>query len=251
MIGGGHCHEEIAEYDSGVPLAQSTSYLMGYNRLELYVDLEADTIVDSRIEFVENRTRGKDAELEQAVTAWRAALPAESTMALGYTRQPIDDDSPAMAKLLLRSWLQAYPQAEIALASPRYVQQHIPKGRLSAETIIGIPATTNELIQLEVSGDDLRRILRQRRPMFAGLHKAEDWVLEDGTPLQDDRWYTVLVPDTLYAGGNYYDFSQADSTPIWTGIDWRQPVLDWLQQNPTSWISPLDDLLGVSVAPAD
>ena len=71
VIGGGHCHEEIAEYDSGVPLAQSTSYLMGYNRLELYVDLEADTIVDSRIEFVENRNRGKDAELEQAVTAWQ------------------------------------------------------------------------------------------------------------------------------------------------------------------------------------
>lgn len=251
VIGGGHCHEEIAEYDSSIPLVQSTSYLMGYNRLELYVDLEADTIVDSRIEFIENRTRGKDAELEQAVTAWRATLPAESTRTLGYTRQPIDDDSPAMARLLLGSWLQAYPQAEIALASPRYVQQHIPKGNLSAETIIGVLATTNELIQLEVSGEDLRRILRQRRPMVAGLHKAEDWVLEDGTPLQDDRGYSVLVPDTLYAGGNYYELSQADPTPTRTGIDWRQPVLDWLEQNPTSWLSPLDKLLGVSTEPSD
>jgi len=251
MIGGGHCHEKIVEDHSGIVLVQSTSYLMGYNRLELYVDLEAEAIVDSRVEFVRNQTRARDANLEQAIAAWRAMLPPETTTALGYTRQPIDDDSPAMAKLLLGSWLQADPLAEIALASPRYLQQHIPKGRVSAETIVGVLATSNELVRLELSGADLRRILRQRKPLVAGLSMADDWLLADGTPLQDERLYTVLVPDTLYAGGNYYNLAQADPTPIWTGIDWRQPVLDWLQNNPTSWISPLDDLLGVSVEPAD
>ena len=252
VLGGGHCHEEIAEEDSGIPLAQSTSYLMGYNRMELFVDLETDAVVDSRVEFIENRTRGRDPELEQAISMWRSALPPETVAGLGYARQPIDDDSPAMAKLLLGSWLWADPEAEIALASPRYVQQHIPKGTISAETIIGILPTTNELLRLELSGDELRKVLRRRNPMVAGLHEtAEGWTLDDGTPLQDDRRYSVLVPDTLYAGGNYYELDEADPTPTATGIDWRQPVLDWLRQNPTSWISPLDRLLGESVEPAD
>jgi 2',3'-cyclic-nucleotide 2'-phosphodiesterase (5'-nucleotidase family) len=251
VIGGGHCHEEIAEEISGLPLMQSTSYLMGYNRLELTVDLEADAVLDSQVEFVENRTRGRDVELERAIAAWRARLLPEVTAALGYARQPIDDDSPAMVELLLASWLRAIPQADVALASPRYVQQHIPAGMVSAETIIGVLPTTNELVQVELSGAALRQVIRARRPMVAGMRKIEEWVLEDGTPLQDDRTYTVLIPDTLYAGGNYYDLQQADSTPAWTGIDWRQPVIDWLRQNPTTLISPLDRLLGESIEPAD
>jgi 2',3'-cyclic-nucleotide 2'-phosphodiesterase (5'-nucleotidase family) len=252
VIGGGHCHEEIAGEISGLPLMQSTSYLMGYNRLELTVDLEANAVLDSQVEFVENRTRGRDPEIEQAIAMWRSALPPETAARLGYARQPIDDDSPAMAKLLLGSWLWADPEAEIALASPRYVQQHLPKGAVSAETIIGILPTTNELLRLELSGDELQKVLRRRNPMVAGLHEtAGGWTLDDGTPLQGDRQYSVLVPDTLYAGGNYYDLQQADPTPTWTGIDWRQPVIDWLRQNPTSWISPLDRLLGESIEPAD
>jgi 2',3'-cyclic-nucleotide 2'-phosphodiesterase (5'-nucleotidase family) len=250
VIGGGHCHKKIVEHDSDIPLVQSTSYLTGYNRLELCVDLDADAVVESRIESVENKTRGRDAARYQATAAWRTALPPYSTATLGYARQPIDDDFPAMAKLLLGSWLQADPQADIALASHRYVQQHIPGGRISAETIVGVLPTTSELVRLELSGKDIRQAIRQRRPMVAGLSRADDWLLADGTPLQHDRLYTVLVPDTLYAGGNHYDLAEPDPTPIWTGIDWRQPVLDWLQDNPTSWISPLDDLLGVSVEPA-
>ena len=41
-IGGGRCHKEIIELKSDIPLVQSTSYPMGYHRLGLRVDLDAE-----------------------------------------------------------------------------------------------------------------------------------------------------------------------------------------------------------------
>jgi len=83
--------------------------------------------------------------------------------------------------------------------------------------------------------------------LIASLHEADGWVLEGGTRLRDDGRYALPVPDTLYAGG----LDEADRTPKSTGIDWRQPVLTWLEYDPTSWISPLDKQLGASVKPSN
>jgi hypothetical protein len=48
VIGGGHCHQQVVEEQSGIPLVQSTSYLMGYNKVEVLVDTDADAVVESR-----------------------------------------------------------------------------------------------------------------------------------------------------------------------------------------------------------
>ena len=88
VIGGGHCHQQVVEEQSGIPLVQSTSYLMGYNKVEVLVDTDADAVVESRSEFVKNKTYGNDRLVQSEVRAWRQRLPAELAEVIAFHAPP-------------------------------------------------------------------------------------------------------------------------------------------------------------------
>ena len=73
--------------------------------------------------------------------------------------------------------------------------------------------------------------------------------MADGKPLDPAATYTVLLPDTLYLGGNYYRVADFNSSPTSTGIDWRAPTLDLLRSLESDRKNPLDELLAGLVAP--
>jgi 5'-nucleotidase / UDP-sugar diphosphatase len=55
--------------------------------------------------------------------------------------------------------------------------------------------------------------------------------------------YRVLVNDYMYAGGDGYAFATYDPDAYMTGIDWRQPVIEWISQLDTSPQNPLEAFL--------
>ena len=154
-----------------------------------------------------------------------------------------------MEHLLTASWLAARPSAQVALASPRYIHQHIPKGEITIETIVGVLPVDNRLVELSMTGEQLRRTIQEHRPFVGGLDPEDPLRLGDGSPLADEQIYRVLVPENLYDGGGFYKIAQYDSSPEFTDINWRDPVIDWLRRQQTDRRHPLDELLGLSVEP--
>ena len=65
----------------------------------------------------------------------------------------------------------------------------------------------------------------------------------DGQPFDPDATYTVLVSDFMYFGGDGYLFGAQDPDAYSTGIHWRQPLIDWLLQHPTTTDDPLENYL--------
>ena len=249
VIGGGHCHQKIVEEQAGIPLVQSTSYLMGYNKIQLLVDTDADTVIERQVEFVKNKTYRRNRALQSEVEGWRLQMPPALGEVIGYTRSQIDDDSPAMESLITGSWLEARGTAQLALASPRYVHQHIPKGEITVETIVGILPVDNHLVEMSMTGEQVRRTIQKYRPFVGGLDPLDPQRLADGSQLEDSASYRVLVPENLYFGGAFYKIAQYDSNPAFTDINWRDPVIDWLRRQETDRRRPLDELLGLSVEP--
>ncbi len=140
------------------------------------------------------------------INTWIEQLPAEMLEPLGYAAGEMDRQSPEMRALLLESWLEADPLADVALASARYVQQDLIAGDVSQATVVGILPTENVLVRVELTGEQLLEVLTSRRPLVAGLTETEDgYTLPSGAPLDPLATYQVLLPDTLYLGGNYYD----------------------------------------------
>jgi len=250
VIAGGHCHDQINDVLDGVRLIESGSFLQGYTRLDVWVDTAQDRVVEMRAEYKPNRGGPGDPAMAARIVGWAQRLPAGMLQPIGYVRENIDRASPAMVRLLVQAWLEADAASDVALASVRYVQQDLLPGEVSEATIIGMLSTSNTLVRIELTGEQLVQVLEQRRPLAAGIvETAEGYRMADGTPLDPAVTYTVLLPDTLYLGGNYYGVAAFDPSPAPTGIDWRSPTLELLRSLGSNRQNPLDVMLAALVAP--
>ncbi len=190
-------------------LIESGYFLQGYTRVDLMVDTAQDRVVELQAEYKLNKGGAADPEMAARIASWAAQLPAGMFDPLGYARENIDRLSPEMHRLLLEAWLEADPQAQVALASARYVQQDLLPGEVTQATVIGMLPTENELVRIELTGEQLLEVLKARRPLVAGLTETPDgYRLADGQPLDLQAIYHVLLPETLYLGGNYYDVAR-------------------------------------------
>ncbi|RME81003.1 MAG: hypothetical protein D6775_14775 [Caldilineae bacterium] len=103
----------------------------------------------------------------------------------------------------------------------------------------------NVLIEVHLTGRELQQILAGKWMITAvgGMQRRGlGWVLErTGRPPEADVTYSVLVNDFMYAGGDGFGLlAEFDPDAYDTGIDWRQPVIDWIIAQGSSRERPLD-----------
>ncbi|HID89509.1 MAG TPA: hypothetical protein EYP52_07355 [Anaerolineae bacterium] len=68
-------------------------------------------------------------------------------------------------------------------------------------------------------------------------------VLDDGSPIDPEAVYRVLVNSYIYQGGDDYLFSHQDPEAYDTGIHWREPVIEWIRAQGTGPDRPLESLI--------
>ena len=244
LIGGGHCHQEINEVVDGVRLVESGFFNRGYTRIELLFDTENGVIVELESEFVPNRTGREDPEIAELIVDWRARTDQAVWEVIGFADPSIDRKSLEMAALILDPWLEAWPSADVALASSRYVQQDLFPGDITPAVIIGLLSTTNQLVEVDITGRQLIETIESHRPLMAGIAEEQDgYRMADGRSFDLEATYRVLVPEALYAGGDYYEFYKFDPEPTYTGIDWRQPPIDWIRSVASTEREPINGFL--------
>jgi len=75
----------------------------------------------------------------------------------------------------------------------------------------------------------------------AGLEQQNNrWVLtETGTPMKPEEIYTVLLNSFMYAGGDNFS-AIADAAPngFDTGVNYRQPFVDWIKSRESARDTP-------------
>lgn len=242
VIFGGHCHEETNKVVSGVAIVQSGSFLRNYIRIALLFDTDTKQVVEMNSSLHRNRTRRAEENIESRIAEWRQRSDPDLWEVIGYAGDKIDSRSPAMAFLLTGSWLSAYPLGQIAIASPRYVQS-ISAGEITTGTVFSTLPMENQIVDVVLTGKQLLEIIEARQPILGGISEIENYGLRDGSSLQPDHSYHVLMPDSIYKGGNYYQVKPYQPRVEYTGIDWRTPVVDWIASLRTTRINPLEDYL--------
>ena len=243
VVGGGHCHQKLTEVVDNVALIESGSYLQGYVRVDIAFDTTSETVVEVTAQYRGNSGGAPDPELASIVARWRAEADETLTEVIGYLEEPVIQRSNTMINLVLNAWLEAYPAADIALTNTGGFRQMIPAGDVTLETIIGVLPFSNVLVDVELSGAEIIRNIQCCQPVAAGVSTAGKYMLTDGSELDPDATYHVLVNDFMYAGGDGFVFQEQDPDAYNTSIDWRQPVIDWIISLETSPENPLDDHL--------
>ena len=243
VIGGGHCHQKQADVVDNVALIESGSYLEGYVRVDIDFNASTGTVDLVEARYRNNQGGAPDPEIAEIVAEWRGLADETLSTVIGYLENPVINRSHAMINLVTNAWLEAYPTADVALTNKGGFRQGIPAGEITLETIIGVLPFDNTLVDVELTGQELIRNLECCQPVGAGMTTVGRYKLADGTPLDPDAVYHVLVNDFMYTGGDGFKFQEQDPEAYYTSIDWRQPVIDWISALNTSPSDPLDNYL--------
>lgn len=234
MLCGGHCHEVTNHFQVTPVRVQSGSYLRGYMRIDVSYNVETNQFAAPAVTYLSNPPGKTDPALAARVQSWRERADPSLWQVIGYLGTKIDNRSAEMGRLIAAAWLAVYPQAQIVMASPRYIHS-IPAGEITRATVLSTWPTDNTLVHLRLSGRQVMDTQAKHQPVIGGSVDLET--------LDPEQIYDVLLPDALYQGGNYYEVSVLAPDAQDTGIPWREPLVSWIEGLGTTRWRPLERYL--------
>jgi len=248
MFGGGHCHQLLADEVDGTLLLAGGSNLRGYTWATFSIDLASENITLDDYGVEQNQGGEPDSQVAALVAEWQAKTDAELDVTVGYLQNEIPQHSQTMQNLVTHTWLLANPNADVAITNMGGFRDKLPGGELTLKDIVSVLPFDDVLVQAQLTGSELLRVLKtgSSGPAVGGMHQVGGrWVLDrTDQPLDSTAIYTVVITDYMYAGGAGYKLIETfDPEAYNTGIDWRQPVIDWIRAQKSTSQNPLDAAL--------
>ena len=238
LIGGGHCRQDGVETLNGVGIIHAGAYMEEYARAVIDFNILTDTVSNMELSLHFNEGTYIDEDVAQVVAYWEDQLDAQLSQVIGYTEEEITQDSDPMFNMITDSWLESIP-ADISMTNRGGIRQPLPAGDITLEHWVGILPFENYIVQIELTGQELMDNIGSL--VVGGMTTIPDYQLQDGTPIDPNQIYSILITNYLYAVVDI--FSELDPEPYPTYIHMRQPVIDWIQELNTSPDDPLDNYL--------
>lgn len=243
---GGHCHEEYYDVVAGVPIVLTRGNWNSYARLDFVIDTEVDSVLSFSHEIVDVITTGPisnpQPELKQLLDHWQARADEQLNQPIGYTRDGLAMDHP-LFNLITDGWRYHYPLAEVAVSNRFGVRQEIAVGTITFGDIYSILPFNNFLVDVDVSGMALVKNLAKSTAIFSGVVFRDDQYWLGENKIDPDKTYKILLTDFMYTGGDRFTFHLDNPDGYYTGIDWRLPVIEYIQSLETSEHNPIENYL--------
>lgn len=240
LIAGGHSHEQLTTLIDGVILIESGSKLNNYVKVVLEYDNIDHGIEIKSYKIERNQNQESNTEINSIIEFWKTKVDNELSEIIGYCSNEIPQYSVQMSNLVTDSWLYAYPNADVSITNSGGIRQNIPEGNITLETIVGVLPFQNTLYELDLTGAELIDCIDNY--IVGGMTTVGGYYLLDGTPINLTQVYSVLTTDYLYSIENS-KFSQYDSEPYNTSIEYMQPTIEWIRSLNTTSQNPLNSYL--------
>lgn len=129
---------------------------------------------------------------------------------------------------------------KFAMTNSGGLRANLPAGQLKVSDIYGVMPFENELVTIEMTGQDVMDAIKQgilhrgsepssgvKLVLSGAVDKPEFLIAwEDGTAIQPDEPVTVATTDYLYNGGDSIPALKKGRRPFTTGVSMRQLLLD-------------------------
>ena len=259
LLAGGHRHTlENVERD-GVRIIGPGARWQSFAQVDITFDTATGEVVGTQAELIpieyitaNGNPVAPDAGIETLVAGWKAQggrnhLDKALDEVIGYTGRGIEREWP-LYNLVVDAWLWYYPRADLAINNLGGYREAIPPGDITRADVVATLPFENTLVDVQLSGRQVMDNLLCCGGAVAGFtyHRAGARIiaaLDDGSPLDPDGTYHVLVNSFMYTGGDDYLFAAHAPGAYDTGIQLREPVIAWILAQQTSEQRPLETLL--------
>ncbi|MBC8448177.1 MAG: 5'-nucleotidase C-terminal domain-containing protein [Chloroflexi bacterium] len=260
LMQGGHCHENFVGQANGTLIISAYWAMRAYGKTWLVLDPLTYDVMDFTQEVIPNEyvtDEGNpvlpDAQVEGIVTYWQGKTDEVMGQVIGYTETGMPRRSWKQLNYIMDSWLWAYGTADFAISNWGGFRAAIDAGDITVGDIVGVLPFENRIVDCAITGAQLVENLECCGGAVAGFSYTYTYAdgqqivdsvtLSDGSPLDMNATYHVLVNDFMYAGGDGYLFGVQDPFAYDTGIQWRQPTIDWTEAQGTTVDNPIEPLI--------
>lgn len=240
-----HTHQSVSGLVNGKPLVQA--YYNGRSIAKLTFVFDENNKLVSAEPFLDELYKRPDTLKDDTNTLaiynkYNEELKPVLGKILGKTTVDLDHDRYA-GPSLLGEWaceiMKDKVGVQIAMTNGGGLRVPIPAGDITAGILYEVMPFDNTLYTMKLSGADVKANIEHGIMnedigwvQIAGVRvtydpKAEagnritSMVLEDGTPVEMDKYYTAVTNDFMFTGGDNYNFKNAKD-----GLDTFIPIRD-------------------------
>ena len=268
FVGSGHSHHPTLSIDPGdsdsadddVILCNPGAYGRGFCHLKLQFKnghlLSHKEALEKIAGDSAQRPFAPDPEILGIIDSANQQAAESGAELLVNSKQglPRREASQRLGRVVVDSWLQALPQAKIAITNKGGLRQDIDPGPVTMATLVGVLPFDNYLMIIDIDGKALLRALAHPQTIAAGVRYSykcrKDGTREiikatdaRGQAIDPQKTYKVVVNEFIYHGGDRYKLREADPSPEETALHWRDPVARYLRdmRKAGKTLDPVDD----------
>jgi len=244
-----HTHQRVSGLVNGKPLVQAYKQGRSFAKLTFIFDennklISAEPFLDNL--YARADTLKDDADTLAVYEKYEDELNPVLGKVLGKTTVELDHDRYAGPSLLGEWTCEIMKDAagvQIAMTNGGGLRVPIPAGEITAGKLYEVMPFDNTLYTMKLSGADVKANIEHGimnddigwiqiagvkatyNPKAEAGNRITSMVLEDGTPVEMDNYYTVVTNDFMFTGGDKYDFKNSKD-----GLDTFIPIRDALME---------------------
>lgn len=249
-----HSHKTVCGKVNDVPVIQAYKYGRAMGIVSIGLD-ENNKVKDINIK-VDDVAKNKndiipDEETTKKYEEYNEELEPILGEVLGEASDVFTHDRSQPNVSLLGRWvcevLRDETDVQVAIQNGGGLRRTLEKGNITMGDLYEIMPFDNSLVTLDLTGKDLKKAIDHgilnseiTDGQFVGLiveydkdkefeNRITKITLEDGTPLEMDKYYKVVISDFLLTGGDKYDFSNAKNV-VETYIPIRDVLVDEIKE---------------------
>ncbi|MGB6607343.1 MAG: 5'-nucleotidase C-terminal domain-containing protein, partial [Atribacterota bacterium] len=242
-----HTHQRISGLVNNKPLVQAYYQGRSFAKLTFIFDennkiISAEPFLDNLFERAD--TLKDDADTLTLYNSYNENLAPVLGRVLGETTVELDHDRYA-GPSLLGEWscdvMREKAGVQIAMTNGGGLRVPIPAGKITAGILYEVMPFDNTLYTMKLSGADVKANIEHGimnddigwvaisgvkavyNPEAEAGNRITSMVLEDGTPIEMDKYYTVVTNDFMFTGGDNYNFENSKD-----GLNTFVPIRDAL-----------------------
>lgn len=250
----GHTHTSVQGYVNGVAIVQGYKQGRSMSRLTITVNDDGVTVVPELLNLYEDiDTIVADETAEAAYNVWNDSLAPTLNEVLGQATEEVIHDRYGDQVTPLGKWacevMAEAVDAQIAFQNGGGLRTSIPAGDVTVGLLYQVMPYDNTLVTMDLLGSDVLKNIEHGlgneevgNGAFSGVTVAYDMdkefgsrvvsiTLPDGTPLDMDAYYSVVVNNFQATDGDNYMFEEVGLNQVDTYIPVRTVLMDAVKAN--------------------
>ena len=248
-----HTHQEVSGVVNGIPVVQA--YNVGRTLGKLTIKMDANGKITGIVPSIDNlykrpTTLVEDATVKAIADKYTKELLPILSEVIGKTDKELPHDRFVSGTSLLGQWttdvMRKKAGTQIGITNGGGLRVPVAAGNITMGNMYEVMPFDNTLVKMELKGKDLKRVIENGIGnkdigwvQVGGVkvyynEKAEfgkritSMVLENGTPVEMSKTYTVVTNDFMFTGGDKFDFTGAIK-PVDTMIPIRDALVSELK----------------------